>query len=307
MAWQDRDYNRDGPGFGPMGRVSARSVTFWLIAVCVAVFALDALLGVTLNARGGFPSGPLTAWGAFRADAAVYHAQVWRFLSFQFLHANVWHILFNMIGLYFFGRFIESFLGPRRYLALYLLSGVGGALFYLVLLGLGSLPHTQRVPFLLGAGAATQLVGASAGIFGVLVACAVIAPHQRVNLVLPPITLSIRALALILLGLAGFFLLAGGSNAGGEAAHLGGAAIGFVLIRYPRLLGFADRIPTDAFARLAEKQRLSAARRRQRRDQAEDAQVDRILAKVKEHGLHSLSEAEKRTLQRATDRHRRAG
>jgi membrane associated rhomboid family serine protease len=296
MAWQDRDYNRYAPEFGGPARLARRSVTFWLIAICVAVFLIDW--------TGWFGAEPLTRLGAFSADRVLRHGQAWRFLTFQFLHANPLHILFNMISLYFFGRLVESSLGPRRFLAFYLLCGVGGALFYLALWGLGT--AFPGVPFLLFADARTRLVGASAGVFGVLVAGAVLAPQQRVFLLLPPISMSIRTMALVMLAIAVFSVLFG-HNAGGEASHLGGAAVGFLLIRRPRLLAWADRLPTDPWQRLHARRQALAAQHRRDKDQALDAEVDRILAKVKERGMHHLTSGEKRTLQRATERHRHAG
>jgi membrane associated rhomboid family serine protease len=300
MAWQDRDYNRYAPAYGGPPRFgwTGWSVTVWLIVICVVVFLLDWLRVLPTCGR-------LTLLGSFSAYSVIEHGQVWRFITFQFLHAGVAHILFNMMALYVFGRMVESSLGPRKYLAFYLLCGMGGALLYLALWALGTV--FPNVPFLLIANARTPLVGASAGIFGVLVAGAVLAPNQQISLLFPPITLSMRNLALVMLGIAVCVVLFSGSNAGGQAAHLGGAAVGFLLIRRPRLLAWADAMPTGTFQKLAQKRQSLAARRRREQDQALDAEVDRILAKVKAHGLHHLTAGEKRTLQRATERHRDAG
>ena len=233
MGIQDRDYfhgARGGPGMGRGGRpgaIRAWSVTTWLIALNVAVFVLDALLRVRVD---GGTIGLLWIWGYFSFDAAVRSMQAWRFVTFQFLHGGLGHIFFNMLGLYFFGPLVESWLGGRRYLAFYLLCGVAGPLAYLLIMAAGVLPMTAHTP----------MVGASAGLFGVLIAAAFIAPDTRVQLLFPPIEMPLRTMALAYVAIAAFVVLTRGNNAGGEAAHLGGAAAGLLLIRNVRLLNFAD-------------------------------------------------------------------
>jgi membrane associated rhomboid family serine protease len=141
-------------------------------------------------------------------------------VTFQFLHGSLHHLVFNMLALYFFGPLVEFYLRPRQFLVFYLLSGVGGALFYLVLLMLGYRIGTPTVP----------LVGASAGIFGVLVAAALIAPHAMVYVfgLIPMRLVTLAYFFIIYAVLQVIFLRA---NAGGEAAHLGGAAMGVLLMR----------------------------------------------------------------------------
>ena len=81
--------------------------------------------------------GPLEEWGYFSVEKAIFRGQVWRFITFQFLHASLPHLLFNMFALYMFGMLVEQYLGRRRFLAFYLISGVGGAVMYLILMYLG--------------------------------------------------------------------------------------------------------------------------------------------------------------------------
>jgi membrane associated rhomboid family serine protease len=216
MGFADRDYSRAPYGGGRMGNFSMWSVTTWLIAINVAVFLVDLALG-----------GTLTDLGHFSLNMAVYHGQVWRFITFQFLHAGVQHIFLNMLGLYFFGPLIETYLGSRRYLAFYLLCGIGGALGNLLLNYLG----------LLNDGPMTELVGASAGIYGILVAAGMVAPDVQVLLFMV-IPMRLRSVAWLCVGYAVYTVLSAGHNAGGEASHLGGAVVGLLLILNPRLLDF---------------------------------------------------------------------
>ena len=186
------------------------SVTHWLIAVNVVVYVVDVL-----------SQGLLTYVGAFSAGRALVHFQLWRLITYNFLHASPTHLIFNMISLWAFGPSVELILRPRRYLAFYLLSGLGGVAGYLLLWRLRFLDVTDQ----------TTLVGASACIFGVLVAAATMAPHRIIRLIWPPVELRFRTLASILIGLAVLVIAAHRGNAGGEAAHLGGAVVGYVLIR----------------------------------------------------------------------------
>ncbi len=216
------------------------SVASWLIILNVVVFVLDHMIfarpgSVVMTERGparlnDVPSA-LFVWGHFSLDTAIHHAQAWRFLSFQFLHANLTHLLGNMIGLFVFGQLIERHLGRRRFLAFYLLCGIAGPVMYVLLQFAGIFPSA----------AATPMVGASAGVFGILAASAVVAPRQIVHMVFPPMPIRLRTLALVLLGVAAFTVFTHGPNAGGEAAHLGGAALGWLLITRPSLLDWVER------------------------------------------------------------------
>ncbi|MCC6579665.1 MAG: rhomboid family intramembrane serine protease [Phycisphaeraceae bacterium] len=299
MGFQDRAYYRDSdePTSSSGGfRMRMWSVTTWLIAVNVAVFVVDALLG-KMNMRvdaGIGPQSPLAALGHFSLALGIMHGQVWRLVTFQFLHAGPWHLFFNMLSLYFFGPMIEQYLGSRRYLLFYLLCGIGGAVAYPLLLVTGVLFNSPWTP----------LVGASAGIFGILLAAAKVAPNARVMLLFPPIPMQLRTMAWIMVGVAAYMVLLNGDNAGGEAAHLGGAVAGYILIRRLRWLNVADLGRSAGFVD-RWKQRQKQAQQQQRHNL--DAEVDRILDKVRRHGLQSLTSREKKTLNAATERKKHAG
>ncbi len=302
MAWHDRDYNRTdyggqmvgGPGRTAFGRWSGMSVSMWLIVINIAVFVLDGVLERHVGPirADGYPMGPLEFAGFFSMSKAIMGFQIWRFISFQFLHAGLGHILGNMFGLYFFGPLVESYLGPRRFLAFYLLCGVVGPVCYTIFAVVGILGLEPSVP----------MVGASAGVFGILIAGARVAPHQRVMLLFPPIPMSLRTLAYVYVGIAAYIVLTAGGNAGGQAAHLGGAAMGFFLVRQPHLLDFAGRLRLGGGLQMGKRWQQRKAGQRRAHQAGEDANVDRILDKVRQKGLHSLSAGEQRTLKRATDR-----
>ncbi len=255
----------------------------------------------------------LMHWGYFStAKAVIWHdtitgwsgLQVWRFISFQFLHSDVSidHILFNMLTLFFFGGMVEQYLGRKRYLAFYLLCGICGALMYLLLNGLGVGGQALfgprfNVPGLLVNDPTLPLVGASAGVFGVIMAGAFLAPNAQVMLFfIIPMRLKTLAYGLVCVALVAVFF--GWTNAGGEAAHIGGALAGFYFIRNPHHLhGMFDFLgqfdPTS---------RVAKARAAQKRSGVQGTEIDRILSKIRQGGLNSLTEAEKGTLREASRR-----
>ena len=186
------------------------SVTQWLIVINIAIYAVDALTSHTLD----------TAF-AFTVNGAIHQVQLWRFLTFQFLHAGPWHLFYNMTALYYFGPILEPRLRRRPFLALYLLSGLSGAALYLLLWRLN----------LLYVDADKMLIGASAGVFGVMTAAATLEPRRTMTLPLPPVTFRLTTLVLIFLAIALIVVATSGPNAGGQAAHLGGVAAGFLMVR----------------------------------------------------------------------------
>ncbi len=235
----------------------------------------------------------------FSPSTGLEGGQFWRFLGFQFLHANLSHLLFNMLGLFFFGPVVERHLGGKRFLAFYLLCGIFGAFLYL-LLNAGGLAAAAafgsevRIPGLLFNNPWTPLVGASAGVFGVLMAGAYLIPNATVLLFFI-IPMRLATLAYALVAIAILSVLMGSQNAGGEAAHLGGAIAGYFFIRRPHLLHDFFNVlrrfdPTSEGFRM---QRGGGSLKRQ-------AEVDRILEKINRSGLQSLTDSERKVLRDAS-------
>ena len=259
-------------------------------------------------------NGPIWVYGYFSTATALLQLdefwglrgfEVWRFISFQFLHANFTHLLFNMIGLYFFGSLVEQYLGGKRYLAFYLLCGMAGAASYLLLnfTGWTVLQLTgKEFPVLLMNDPGTPLVGASAGVFGVVIASAFLVPNARVLLFFV-IPMRLSTLAYGMVGIALLRVVLGVDNAGGEAAHIGGALAGFWLIRHPQVLhGFFDFL-----GRYDPTSRSGAAYRAGKvlgsgGGVVADVEIDRILSKIHENGLQSLTSKEKKILREASRR-----
>ena len=352
MGIYDRDYiakRPTSPALGGLRRFGPRTVSGWIIVICVAVFIFDEMLApadwfkpvrvdVTvhidrvdsehlvesppqrvsdrvfqiqiLDRRD--PSEPvaeatymlmppLKRWLHFSTSLGFLRVEFWRLIGFQFLHGHGMHLSMNMLVLFFLGPFVEQAMGAKRYLAFYLLCGICGALMYLTLNLLGfilsSIFGLDGVPFLLFNWPETPLVGASAGVFGILMAGAYIAPRTTLLLffILP---MRWKTLAYVLLCLSLVMLYFGAPNAGGEAAHIGGALAGMYFVRRPHHLhGFFDIIgradPTSHHYRGDGSRRLSIQ---------EEMALNRVLDKVRTSGMDSLTRAEQRILARATRR-----
>lgn len=231
------DYASEAPG----GESPWRTVTRWLIAINVAIFLTDMALMYSGHARfltrhdgavivqGQDADGKLipiwqpilTSIGYFSVDKAIIAKQVWRFVTYQFCHASIEHVALNMFGLLMAGPLVESRMGRWHYLGFYLACGCMGPAFHILLsqLNLAQLNYY------------TPLVGASASIYGVLVAAARIAPDEMVMLAIPPIDMKLKNFVLIMILLSVVAVAWQWQNAGGHAAHLGGAVAGWFLSR----------------------------------------------------------------------------
>ncbi len=241
-------------------------------------------------------------WGHFStAKGFIPGLEVWRFVTFQFLHANFLHLAFNMIGLWFVGGLVEQYLGSKRYAAFYLTCGIFGAVLYLLLNLTGNLFPNAKIPGLLFDDTHTPLVGASAGIFGVLMAAAFIAPKARVA-ILGIIPMRMAHAVYLFTAISAASLIFGRSNAGGEAAHMGGAIAGFFFIRRAHLLRDFFDIFGDSRGKRGAPSKVVRLRAALLGPAVPDeAEVNRVLDKVRVEGLGSLSENEKRLLRRATE------
>lgn len=234
------------------------------------------------------------AWGHFSTWKFWKEGELWRLITFQFLHFDQWHLLFNMLGLWFIGGLVEQYLGRRRYAVFYLVCGVCGALTYMALnlIGATLLSAGVRIgiPFVLFDDPYTPLIGASAGVFGVLLAGAFIAPSAIV-LIMFVLPMKLRTAVYVFLGLAIYNLYAGGHNAGGDAAHVGGALAGAYLIRRPYIL--RDLVTCFGLFKGSGKPDSSEVRRANPYEA-----FDRIIEKARVEGSESLSDSERTVVRR---------
>ena len=280
MGLYDREYTRDTfrsqYHHTPQLRFGLPQITpvvKWLLIINIGVFLIALIikpLGVLIYQL--FPVDP---------DSLFKILQVWRLVTYQFLHdpTDIWHILVNMLGLFFLGPTLERHWGGKKFLIFYLGCGVAGGLFYTLLVALHFLQ-------------AGPMVGASGSILGLLAACAILFPHFMVIILIFPVPIRVAAIGFTFIYL--ILVLTRAENAGGHAAHLAGMAAGAAYV-FSR--PWRERIQLKMRADAWEK-KLAAERELQ-------IELDRILQKVHDFGIHSLTSKEKKMLKKATDVERR--
>lgn len=290
MSIYNRDYMRDEDrhrrGAGP----ATWSVVVWLIVVNLAAYLFNNLL--FFDPRRDVFGLSLEALAALR---------LWTPLTYQFVHANLWHLLMNLLGLFFLGRMLLQLVPSRHVLRIYLLGGLAGGAFQL---GWNALFGDAIV------------VGASASVLAIVFAAIAIVPYQRVQLLLfflIPVSLTMRQIGWILL--AGnaltLFLESGRSGGDGVAAmaHFGGILLGWAYVRLRWHEVRAAPAPVRRRTRSARKG--SPGARAVARDSATSASrpargpfvtsaVDAILDKINEEGFQSLTPEERKILEQSS-------
>jgi len=195
---------------------SVPPVTRALIGVNILLFAGQLLLGDGLTLQ-------LALWPVQSASLAGSFPSFrpWQLLSYGFLHVGAWHLFVNMFAVYMFGGQLEQLWGPKRYLNLYLASVIAAGVAQLVIASLA-------------AAAPYPTIGASGGVFGVLLAYAMVFPNRTIVLLIPPIPMP-AWMFVTLYGAVELFLGVTGTEAGvAHFAHLGGMAGAWLMIQYWR-------------------------------------------------------------------------
>ena len=278
------------------------SLTAKFVIVFVAVFALQCINDVYLGS-------PAEGWLALTSNA-FRRGWIWQFFTFQFLHGSLLHIVCNLIAFWWLGQFVETVLGPRRFLLLLIGGGAVGGILQGILMVLFPEHFGSRV------------VGASAGVCSLLAVFALLerSSEVRFNFVLP-----IQAIWLLWIegGISLFFTLVPAPRSGiAHAAHLGGllAGVAFVKLGWHRdfiRLPWEEWLDSRREVRSRRRRLASAAGSKrsfwQAHKKASDEpefesaefisrEVDPILDKISAHGIHSLTERERRILEAARAR-----
>ena len=238
-------------------------------------------------------------WIMMPASLPTLAKQPWSIFTYFFLHEGLFHILSNLLFLYYFGLLIHQYLGSRKLTNLYILGGVFGAGFYVLMYNIA--------PYFSGAVDTSFMLGASAGVFAVVVGAATLAPQTTfVLLLLGPVKIVYIAAFYVLLSFANSI----GENAGGEIAHLGGAMLGYgyiVALRRGWDLGIPIQKVGLFFENLGTRRAPKASYRRTsstkpsstnpaNKETLTQEEVDKILDKIADKGYEGLTKEEKRKL-----------
>lgn len=222
------------------------------------------------------------------------HGKIWQLVTFQFMHADRWHFIFNMLMLFFLGRSVEESIGSRHMILLYLLSGVAGGL---VQASLGAaFPTVFSGP----------VVGASACVLALLAAFARLDPNREILLFF---VLPVRAKYLFYFAaiIAAFYILVPAERGIAHGAHLGGLLAGAAYIRWIIQSPVPFHMPAMFRRRSPRMARKQAQKHRIPPEEDEELppeefisrEVDPILEKISAHGIHSLTTRERRILEAA--------
>ena len=290
---ENRDYMR-AASFEPR-----RSVTVTLLIINVVAFILQNV--ATFYA----PSLPVGKYLAL-SKAGLSNGYVWQLLSFQFLHGGVLHLLLNCWALYVFGRAVEDAVGRRSFLLLYFSSGVLGGLCQMV----GALLWSSHL--------GGAVVGASAGVFGLVAAYATLYPERQLTLLLFfVLPISLRAKFLLLFSaLMAVFGIVFPDGQVAHAAHLGGMLMGIAYVRQiihwqwswlsfrrpPRRPPPRELVKVMASKWPGARKASPGASDPISTEEFLSREVDPILDKINAHGIQSLTERERKILETATKR-----
>lgn len=269
------------------------SLTERLIIVCVTVFLCHAIaeqLGF-----GWFDRLALS-------PAALRKGAIWQPVTYMFLHdlRSPFHIVFNMLVLWFFGRAFERVIGPAEFARLYLVSGIFGGFVWAV--------------FNFG-NSGVQLVGASAGLTGLVAAFATLFPNQRIGLLLLPITFRAKHFIWAVVVFEAYMAVFARNAQVAYIAHLGGIQAGFLYARFVIAADSPLRAPPPVSLRQLFPHRPRRAPRltvlpRPRPEENEELdpeefireRVDPILDKIAREGMGSLTQRERKILEEARER-----
>ena len=267
-----------------------------VIYINVGIFLLTGLINV-VNQLFQIGNMEFMQYFYMPSSYTLFLFRPWTILTYMFLHADLWHILFNMLWLYWFGIIFLQFFNERQFGGLYLMGGIVGAIFFLVSYNL--FPYFRNKPY------TEYLLGASAAVMAIVFAVSFYRKDYAINLLFLG---RIKLIYLAMIALAIDLLSVTSENAGGHLAHIGGALFGILFAtQYSRgkdLTVFVNRL-IDNLVNWKKRRRvkMKVVYRKPETDveynlrkRTEADLLDEILDKLKRSGYQSLTAEEKRVL-----------
>jgi membrane associated rhomboid family serine protease len=255
-----------------------------MIAIMVCIFVglnvLPMLLGLGVQTDFFIQN-----YLAFPASFSRFIYHPWTIITYAFLHAGPFHILFNMFAFYFFGDILQSMIGRKHTLPVFIWGSIAGALFFMMAYNVFPLFKESLL--------LANIVGASAGVMAVVIAATTITPNLPIGfLIWRELELKYVALIFVMIDI---ISMAGG-NAGGHIAHLGGALLGYIYIKQLQNgFDFSKWFSFD-FSKMKNKKKFQVYRNDEKPTSPSkntEAELNRILEKISASSYESLTKAEK--------------
>ena len=302
-------FNMQNPFADLKSFFKSKNMLVKLIIINVVVWLSIMVLIVLFDLFNSSLADTLLQWLAVPAALEKLITHPWTLFTYMFLHLDFWHILFNMLWLYWFGRIFLEYLSERQLLSTYILGGLAGALFYI--LSFNIFPKFQDAYVM------SIALGASASVMAIVVAISYYVPNYSINLLfLGPVRIIYIALFSIVMDI----LMIRSANSGGHLAHLGGAIWGFYYIYmlkkgtdFSKLFAaFSWKYLTQPFMR-PKKTKFKNVYTNPRTTTDEDynlqknqdqEKVDAILDKISKSGYESLTKQEKELLFRTSNKNK---
>jgi membrane associated rhomboid family serine protease len=273
-----------------------------IVFINLGVFILFRLFFLVLKFSGNDGMIDFNDWFDVPAFLPSLLLKPWTLITYMFYHEEIWHIVFNLLWLYWFGKIFLYFFDDKKLTALYLMGGIAGAILYIAVYNL--------LPFFHPAVMNSALLGASAAIMAIVFAVSFYAPDFKVMLLFfGEVKLIYIALVSVLLDL----ILMSSGNAGGHISHLGGAFVGWLwCVQYRKGKDFTQGVTRFLFfitGIFKRKSRLKVSHKKSMSDldynhsKAQyQKEVDRILDKISKGGYESLNKEEKEILFKMSDK-----
>jgi len=285
------DLKRIAKGDNPLSKI---------ILITVIAFVLENLLSSVI---------PIKDWFGLPGGAFNFLLKPWTIVTYMFMHQGFFHILFNMLWLYWMGQILLEYLGKQKVVSIYFIGGIAGGLTYLVAYNL----MTLGTEVTMGPG----LIGASAGVMAVVIAVATLLPDYEVRLfLLGRVPMKYLGIGILVLTSIMDFSI----NMGGKLAHLGGAAVGFFFIRNLKtgndwskpfygianlFSGFFTKKRTMKVVKKPTKNKRKTKEKKNSVNSIDQQRIDAILDKISASGYDTLTAEEKEFLFRASNKSNR--
>jgi len=261
---------------------------FLFIGINILVFTAINLFALGEYLVGGQSSG--ADWLTSQVSVPAYYADLplkfWTIITYMFVQRDFFHLLFNMLWMYWMGLIFMDFLNKRQFIFVYFSGGIAGALLYVL--------AYNTIPVFVNSAQNSILLGSSASVMAIVVATATLVPDFTIRLMLfGTVRLKYLAMAYFVLDIIGM----GGGNPGGSIAHIGGALMGFIFIKQLQSGNDLSKILTK---RSKLKVVKSTESKPVKNDFTDQATIDSILDKISKSGYDSLSKTEKEQLFKAS-------